>query len=77
MSDAERQERRRQKLAAEGKTILPPQVVSAKVAEALQRFVQFKGMTIGEALDKIVGHRLLRNRSGKRKPKAAAQKARP
>ena len=72
MTDSQRQARRRAKLAAEGKTVLPPLVVSTKVAEALARFVQFKDMTMGEAVDKILDHRLVRNRSGRRKPRAQA-----
>jgi hypothetical protein len=67
LSAAERQARRRAKLKAEGKAILPPVVVSQDVEQALAKFIQFKDMTLGDALDRIVRDRLLRKRSGKRK----------
>ena len=69
LSPSARQARRRAKLEAEGKTLLPPTVVSLEVQEALTKFIQFKDMTLGDALDRIVRDRLLRKRSGKRKKK--------
>lgn len=70
LTAAERQKRRLAKLEAEGKTLLPQVVVSQQVREALDRFVKYKdGMTLGDALDRIVRDRLMRKRSGKRKPK--------
>lgn len=36
---------------------------------ALAKFIQFKDMTLGDAVDRIVRDRLLRKRSGKRKRK--------
>lgn len=70
LSDADRQARRRAKLEAEGKAMLPPCVVSKNVESALRKFIQFKDMTLGEALDRIVSDRLLRKRSGKHKSRA-------
>jgi len=67
LSASDRQARRREKLKAEGKAILPPAVVSQDVEQALAKFIQFKDMTLGDALDRIVRDRLLRKRSGKRK----------
>jgi hypothetical protein len=69
LSASERQTRRRAKLKAEGKTLLPPAVVSQEVEQALAKFIQFKDMTLGDALDRIVRDRLLRKRSGKRRRK--------
>lgn len=71
LSDSDRQARRRAKLEAEGKALLPACVVSQDVSNALKRFVQFKDMTQGDAIDRIVRDRLLRKRSGKRKKKEA------
>ena len=70
MSPSARQARRRQKLAEEGKTMLPPTPVSIKVADALAKYIRFKDLTLGDALEKIVCDRLLRKRSGKRKHKS-------
>ncbi|MDN4057157.1 hypothetical protein QPK31_02855 [Massilia sp. YIM B02769] len=71
LTAAERQKRRLAKLEAEGKALLPQVVVSQAVQKALVKFIQFKdGMTLGDALDRIVHDRLLRKRSGKRKPKS-------
>ncbi|WP_156116749.1 hypothetical protein [Massilia sp. 9096] len=67
LSDSQRQARRREKLAAEGKAILPPVVVRQDVQHALEKFIEFKDMTLGDAIDRIVRDRLLRKRSGKRK----------
>jgi hypothetical protein len=69
LSPSERQARRREKLKADGKALLPPVVVSQEVEQALAKFIQFKDMTLGAALDRIVRDRLLRKRSGKRKRK--------
>lgn len=69
LSASARQARRREKLKAEGKTLLPRVVVSLEVQQALAKFIQFKDMTLGDALDRIVRDRLLRKRSGKRKRK--------
>jgi hypothetical protein len=69
LSASDRQARRRAKLKAEGKALLPPAVVSQEVEQALAKFIQFKDMTLGDALDRIVRDRLLRKRSGKRKRK--------
>ncbi|MFC5551784.1 hypothetical protein ACFPO9_24970 [Massilia aerilata] len=69
LSDADRQARRREKLKTVGKALLPPAVVSQEVEQALAKFIQFKDMTLGDALDRIVRDRLLRKRSGKRKRK--------
>ena len=70
LSGSERQARRLAKLEAEGKTVLPQAVVSLEVQQALAKFIQFKPMTLGDALDRIVRDRLMRKRSGRRKPKA-------
>lgn len=69
LSASDRQARRRAKLEAEGKALLPPIVVSAAVKQALTNFIQFKDMTLGDALERIISDRLLRKRSGKRKRK--------
>jgi hypothetical protein len=69
LSASARQARRREKLEAEGKTLLPRVVVTLEVQQALAKFIQFKDMTLGDALDRIVRDRLLRKRSGKRKRK--------
>jgi hypothetical protein len=70
LSAADRQRRRLEKLEAEGKALLPRVVVSQDVHKALAKFIQFKdGMTLGDALDRIVRDRLLRKRSGRHKPK--------
>jgi len=70
LTAAERQQRRLAKLEADGKAMLPQVVVSQAVQEALVKFIKFKdGMTLGDALDRIVRDRLMRKRSGKRKPK--------
>lgn len=70
LSAAERQARRLAKLDAEGKAVLPPAVVSLEVKQALAKFIQFKDMTLGDALDRIVRDRLLRKRSGRHKSRA-------
>jgi hypothetical protein len=72
LSASERQARRREKLKAEGKALLPPAVVSQEVEQALAKFIQFKDMTLGDALDRICRDRLLRKRSGRRKKQTHA-----
>jgi len=62
MTDAERQKKRRAKLAAEGKEVLGSVVVSKEVREALSKYVEFKDMTLGDAVDRILRDRLLRKR---------------
>jgi len=69
LSASARQRRRVEKLEAEGKALLPRAVVSNEVKTALMKFIQFKDMTLGEAIDRIVRDRLLRKRSGKRRTK--------
>lgn len=69
LSASERQARRLAKLEAEGKALLPAIVVSKASRMALAKFIQFKDMTLGDAVDRIVRDRLLRKRSGKRKRK--------
>jgi hypothetical protein len=69
LTESERQARRRKKMEEEGKTLLPRVKVTIEVAEALGKFIQYKDMTLGDALDRIVRDRLLRKRSGKRKTK--------
>ena len=69
LSESARQARRRAKLEADGKTLLPRIAVSLEVKLALASYIQFKDMTLGDALDRIVRDRLLRKRSGKRKRK--------
>lgn len=69
LSDSARQARRREKLEAEGMALLPRVKVSVQVQQALAKYIQFKDMTLGDALDRIVRDRLLRKRSGKRKRK--------
>lgn len=70
LSAAERQSRRLVKLEAEGKGRLPSVVVSLEVKQALAKFIQFKDMTLGDAVDRIVRDRLLRKRSGRHKSRA-------
>jgi len=61
MSGAERQRAYRARLAEEGKA--PVSVtLSADVVAALDKFVQFKDETKGEAVDRILRDRLLRKR---------------
>jgi hypothetical protein len=62
LSAADRQARRLAKLEAEGKALLPPVVVSQEVKQALAKFIKFKDMTLGDALERIVRDRLLRPR---------------
>lgn len=69
LSASARQVRRRAKLEGEGKTLLPRIAVSQEVKQALANYIQFKDMTLGDALDRIIRDRLLRKRSGKKKRK--------
>jgi len=77
LSPSARQARRRAKLEAEGKTLLPAAKVSLEVAEALAKYIRFKDMTLGDALERIVRDRLLRKRSGKRKKRTSAGSGTP
>lgn len=71
LSAADRQVRRVANLEAQGKTLLPRVVVSQEVKRALAKYIQFKdGMTLGDALERIVRDRLLRKRSGRHKSRA-------
>lgn len=62
LSAADRQARRVAKLEADGKALLPRIVVSREAQQALYKFIQFKDMTLGDALDRILRDRLLRRR---------------
>ena len=68
LSAAARQARWQVKPEAEGKTLLPRTAISV-VRQALASYIQFKDMTLGDALEHMVRDRLLRKRSGKRKSK--------
>ena len=61
MTAAERQQARRDRIKAAGGDVLTV-TVDGEVAEALRRFVQFKDMTQGEAVTRILRDRLLRKR---------------
>lgn len=61
MTGAERQRAYRARLAAEGKGALSV-TISAEVDAALDKFIQFKDETKGEAVDRILRDRLLRKR---------------
>lgn len=67
LSGSDRQARRLARLEAEGKTVLPQAVVSFEVQQTLLKFIRFKDMTLGDALERIVRDRLLRPRSGRRR----------
>lgn len=62
LSAADRQARRLTKLEANGKALLPPVVVSQEVKQALAKFIKYKDMTLGDALERIIRDRLLRPR---------------
>jgi hypothetical protein len=47
------------------------------VKQALAKFIQFKDMTLGDALDRIVRDRLLRKRSGRHNARAKRPHAGP
>lgn len=58
---AQRQAKYRANLVASGKGELQV-IISADVQAALAKHVEFKDITLGEAIDKIVRDRLLRKR---------------
>jgi hypothetical protein len=58
---AERQAARRERLAEEGKATLTVEV-SHEVIEALDKFVQFKDVTKGDVVDRLLRGTLLRKR---------------
>jgi hypothetical protein len=62
LTGSQRQARRLAKLEAAGKTLLPQVVVSQEVQQALTKYIKFKDMTLGEALDRIIRDRLIRKR---------------
>ena len=62
LTGSERQARRLAKLETAGKTLLPQVVVSQEVQQALTKYIQFKDMTLGDALERILRDRLLRPR---------------
>ena len=62
LSEADRQARRVAKLEADGKALLPRIAVSREVQQALYKFIQFKDMTLGDALERILRDRLIRKR---------------
>lgn len=61
LTAAQRQALRRERLRAAGGDVLTITVTS-EVAAALRKFVQFKDMTQGDAVTKILSDRLLRKR---------------
>lgn len=61
LTHAARQAKYRANLRAAGKTEVQV-IVSQEVQAALAKFVEFKDMTLGEAVDKILRDRLLRKR---------------
>jgi hypothetical protein len=61
MSAAERQRAYRERLRAVGGDVLSV-TVDADVLEALRKFVEFKDITQGEAVTRILRDRLLRKR---------------
>lgn len=62
LSESDRQARRVAKLQAEGKALLPRVKVSREVEQALYKYIQFKDITLGDAVDRILRDRLLRPR---------------
>ena len=62
LSGSERQARRPAQIEAAGKTLLPQVVVSQEVQQALAKYIKFKDMTLGDALERILRDRLLRPR---------------
>lgn len=60
-SNAERQARRRERLAAEGKTTLTVKV-SVDVLQALARFTHFKDETKDEVIERLIRTQLMRKR---------------
>ena len=61
LTAAERQARRREKLAAEGK-VSSTVVISREVQQALADFVEFKDVSLGDVVDRILRGYLLRKR---------------
>jgi hypothetical protein len=61
MTQAERQKAYRDRLKEKGQEEITV-AVSAETAAALRRHVEFKDLTLGEALTKIIADRLLRKR---------------
>jgi hypothetical protein len=61
LSNADRQRKYREKLAAEGRQVISLDL-PVECVEALRKHVQFKDMTLGDAVEKIVRDRLLRKR---------------
>jgi hypothetical protein len=61
MSGAERQRLRRERMRASGKETLTVDV-DADVVERLRQFVEFKDMTLGEVVSRVLRDRLLRKR---------------
>ena len=62
LTGSQRQARRLAKLEAAGKSLLPQVVVSQEVHQALEKFIKFKDITLGDAVDRILRDRLLRKR---------------
>jgi len=62
LTGSQRQARRLAKLEAAGKTLLPQVVVSQEVQRALEKYIKFKDMTLGDAVERILRDRLLRPR---------------
>lgn len=58
---AERQKAYRERLRASGKQDLSV-IVSADVAEALRKFVEFKDENLGQVVERILRDRLMRKR---------------
>jgi hypothetical protein len=63
LSGADRQRQYRERLREKGRETLTVDVPQ-EVAEALRRYVEFKDMTQGEAVERILRDRLLRKRCG-------------
>jgi hypothetical protein len=61
LTAAERQARRREKLAAEGK-VVSTVVISREVQQALAQFVEFRDVSLGDVVDRILRGYLLRKR---------------
>lgn len=61
LSGADRQRMYRERLREQGREILTVDVPQ-EVAEALRRYVEFKDMTQGQAVERILRDRLLRKR---------------
>lgn len=61
MTGAERQRLRRERMRAAGKETLTVDV-DVDVVERLRQFVEFKDMTLGEVVSRVLRDRLLRKR---------------